>query len=115
MSDLKITIFLIIAVFVIYLPIYLQRQKNWRIADEDLKKIDYEGWKRQLKSNVYINLISRLIWGLVLLSLVAFNLRQVIEYGFSWFTIFVIVLAVSSSAWGILGFRRDLRKFNERK
>ena len=62
MSNLLRAVFILIGFFIIYSPIHLQRRKNWRIADEDLKKTNFEDWKKQMKSNAFINLISRVVW-----------------------------------------------------
>ena len=83
------------------------------MADEDLKRIDYDEWKKQMRSNAYIKLGSRVIWGLFILSGFIFNFREVIALGFDWTTVFVLVLGVSFIVWGILGFRREIRKANE--
>ncbi len=112
MTNLTITIFLIISVLVIYSPIYFQRKKNWRIADEDLKKIDKDEWKKQMKSNAYVNLFSRILWGVILLSLFAFNLQIAISQ-FEWITVFIVLLGALSIIWGIFGFRREINKLKE--
>ena len=103
----------VVSIFVIYSPIYLQRRKNWRIADEDLKRIDYDEWKKQMKSTAYINLISRELWGLILLSGYFINFRKIVEFGFNWITVTITLLGVSFIVWGIIGFRREIRKVDE--
>ena len=110
-----IGIIAIVSIVIIFLPLYLQRRKLWQMADEDLKKIDYDEWKKQLKSNAYTKLISRIIWGLFLLSGFVINFQKIIELGFNWLTTFVFVLGVSFIVWGILGFRSELRKLNKIK
>ena len=52
----------------IYLPVYLQKRKLWRMADEDLKKIDRADWKKQIRANAWIRLINCLLWGVFVLS-----------------------------------------------
>src|SRR5215204_3464128 len=113
MPDTFIAIFVIISIFVIFSPIYLQRRKLWRMADEDLKRIDYDEWKRQIKSNVYIKLFSRLIWGLFLLSGFIINFRKLVELGLNWVTVFVLVLGLAFIVWGIFGFRFEIKKVRE--
>ena len=113
MPDTLIAIFVIISIFVIFSPIYLQRRKLWRMADEDLKRIDYDEWKRQMKSNVSIKLFSRLIWGLFLLSGFIINFRKVVELGLNWVTVFVLVLGLAFIVWGIFGFRFEIKKVRE--
>ncbi len=80
------------------------------MADEDLKKLDYEEWKRQAKSNVFIKMFSRIIWGLVILSSFIFNFQKIVALGFNWLSVFVLVLGISFIVWGILGFRREIKQ-----
>ena len=80
------------------------------MADEDLKKLDYEEWKKQIKSNVYIKMFSRIIWGLFILSGFIFNFQKVVALGFNWLSVFVLVLGTSFIVWGILGFRREMKQ-----
>lgn len=104
-------IFFIISIFVIASPIYFQRRRISRMADEDLKKLNYEAWKRQAKSNVYIKMFSRIIWGvLIVLSGFIFNFQTVASFGFSWWSFVVLVLGISFIVWGILGFRREIKQ-----
>jgi len=115
MPNILISIFLIVSLVIIFSPIYLQRRKLWRMADEDLRRIDYDEWKKQMRSNAYIKLGSRVMWGLFILSGFIFNFQEVIALGFDWTTIFVSVLGVSFVVWGILGFRREIKKVSEIK
>jgi hypothetical protein len=115
MSNSLIFILVGVSVFVIFSPIYFQRRKLWRMADEDLKQIDSDEWKKQLKSNAYGKLISRIIWGLFLLSGFVFNFQKVVAAGFNLPAVFVLVLGVSFIIWGILGFRSEIRKLSEIK
>ena len=85
------------------------------MADEDLKKLNYEEWKRQATSNVYIKMFSRIIWGLVILSGFIFNFQKVAALGFNWLSVFVLVLGLSFIVWGILGFRRELKQVQNLK
>ena len=85
------------------------------MADEDLKKLDYEEWKKQAKSNVYIKMFSRIIWGLVILSGFIFNFQKNIAVGFNWVSVFVLVLGSSFIIWGIFGFRREIKKIQNLK
>ena len=115
MSKELIAVFFIGSFFVICSPIYWQRRRISRMADEDLKKLDYEEWKRQAKSNVYIKMFSRIIWGLVILSGFIFNFQKVAALGFNWLSVFVLVLGLSFIVWGILGFRRELKQVQNLK
>lgn len=69
------------------------------MADEDLKRIDYAEWKKQMKSNAYIKLVSRLIWGLVLLSGFIINFRKIIEVGFSSLSVIILILSLAFIVW----------------
>jgi len=76
MQNQIIAILVFISFTVVFSPIYLLRRKMWLMADDDLKKIDYEDWSKQIKFNAFIKLISRLIWGLFLLSEFIFNFQK---------------------------------------
>lgn len=80
------------------------------MADEDLKRIDYDEWKKQMRSNAHIKLGSRVIWGLFILSGFIFNFREIIAQGFIWATTFVFALGILFIVWGILGFRREIKR-----
>jgi hypothetical protein len=111
MPNTLISIFLIVSIVLVFSPIF--RRKLWRMADDDLKRIDYDEWKKQMRSNAYIKLVSRIIWGLFILSGFILNFQEVVALGFDWMTVFVLVLGISFIVWGILGFRREIRKVNE--
>ena len=115
MPNELIVIFFVISIFVIASPIYFQNRRISRMADEDLKKLDYEEWKKQAKSNVYIKMFSRIIWGLVILSGFIFNFQKNIAVGFNWVSVFVLVLGSSFIIWGIFDFRREIKKFQNLK
>ena len=110
MPNELITILFLVSFFVICSPIYWQRRRISRMADEDLKKLDYAEWKRQAKSNVYIKMFSRIIWGLFILSSLFFNFQKIAALGFNWVSVFVLVLGISFIVWGILGFRREMKQ-----
>ncbi len=110
MPNPLIAVIFVISIFVIYSPIFWQKRRIARMADEDLKKLDYEEWKKQAKSNVYIKMFSRIIWGLVILSGFIFNFQKVVELGFNWLSAFVLVLGISFNVWGIFGFRREIKQ-----
>lgn len=115
MLNQLILIFAVVSIAVIFSPIYLQRRKLWRMADEDLKRIDYDEWKKQMRSNAHIKLGSRVIWGLFVLSGFILRFREVVALGFSWTTVFAFVFGISFIVWGILGFRRETKKLSEIK
>lgn len=115
MSNELIEIIFIVSFFVIYSPIYWQRQRISRMADEDLKKLNNEEWKKQAKSNVYIKMFSRIIWGLFILSGFIFNFQKVAAFEFNWLSVFVLVLGLSFIVWGILGFRREIKQVQNLK
>jgi hypothetical protein len=85
------------------------------MADDDLKKLNYDEWKRQAKFNLYIKMLSRILWGLFVLSGFIFNFQKVVELGFNWTSFFVAALGISFIVWGILGFRRDVKRFEKLK
>ncbi len=85
------------------------------MANEDLKKLDHEEWKRQRKSNIYIKMFSRIIWGLVIFSGFIFRFRQIAELGLNWLSVFVLIVGLSFITWGIIGFRRESKQFENLK
>jgi len=101
-----------VSLIVVFSPIYLLRRKMWGMVDDDLKQIDCDEWKKQIKSNAFIKLGSRVIWGLFLLSGFIINFQKIIALGFNLLTVFVFVLGISFIVWGILGFRWELKKFS---
>ncbi len=115
MSKELYAVLFIVSFFVICSPIYWQRRRISRMADEDLKKLDYEEWKRQAKSNVYIKMFSRIIWGLVILSGFIFNFQKVVALGFNWLSFLILVLGISLIVWGILSFRREIIQVQKMK
>lgn len=110
MSKMLMGIVFIVTIFVIYSPIFWQTRRIARMADEDLKYLDHEEWKRHAKSNVYIKMFSRIIWGLMILSGVIFNFQKVVDRGFDWLSAFVLVLGIAFIVWGIYGFRREMKQ-----
>lgn len=115
MSKELVGILFIVSFFIICSPIYWQRQRVFRMAEEDLKKLDYEEWKKQKKSNVYIKMASRIIWGLVVLSGFIFNFQKVIALGFNWLSVLALVLGISFIVGGILVFRREIKQVENLK
>jgi hypothetical protein len=115
MSKELFAVFFIVSFFVICSPIYWQRRRISRMADEDLKKLDYEEWKKQIKSNVYSKMFGRIIWGLVILSGFIFNFQKVAALGFNWLSILVLILGISFIVWGIWGFRREITQVQNLK
>lgn len=113
MQNQIIAILVFISFIVVFSPIYLLPRKMWQMADDDLKKIDYQDWRKQTKFNAYHKLISRLIWGLFLLSGFIINFQKVVAVGFNWFSVFVLVLGFSFIVWGILGFRIEMKNANK--
>ncbi len=105
-----IAVVFVISFFVIYSPIYWQSRRISRMADEDLKKLNYEEWKKQAIANVYIKMFSRIIWGLFILAGFIFNFQKVVALGLNWLSVFVLVLGLSFIIWGILSFCREIKK-----
>jgi hypothetical protein len=115
MQKVLFAIIFVISFFVIYSPIMWQRRRIARMANEDLKKGDYEEWRRQTKSDIYIKLFSRIIWGLFILSGFIFNFQNVVAMGFNWLRVVVLAFGISFIVWGILGFRREIEMFENLK
>lgn len=113
-EDFYILLF-IISFFVIGSPIYFQNRRIARMADEDLKKINYSEWKTRFKTNIYIKMSSRIIWGLVLLSGFIFNFPKIYALGFRWITLVILVLGLAFIIWGILGFRKEIKQIQDLK
>jgi hypothetical protein len=108
MDIVKSLIFLFVALLVIYSPIYLQRSKISRIADEDLKQIDIGEWKKQQKSNIFVRFTTRVIWGLFLLSGYYFKAQEIISMGLHPATVFVTLCGVGLIIWAFVRFRTEL-------
>ncbi len=83
------------------------------MADEDLKRIDYEEWKKQMRSNTYVKLGSRVIWGLFILSGFFLRFKEIVAQGFNWLAVFVFVFGLSFIGWGIFSFRQEIKKVGE--
>lgn len=115
MSESFAYILFVISIFIIVSPVYLQRRKLWRMADEDLKQVDYEEWKKQIKSNAYIRAGSRVIWGLFLLSAFIINFQEITEAEFDWESLTVFVSGIGFIVWSILGFRLEMKKISKIK
>lgn len=105
-----LSMFLLLGFFVLlFAGNYYYQRKSRRYADEMLKSIPDE-YNRQIKANAYRILVSRLIWGLIFLSGIVWNFQKIIAYGFSWLTVLSIAFGVFFIAWGILGFRWELKR-----
>ena len=105
----------IISLLIIGSPMYLQNRKISRIADEDLKKINYDEWKKQFKSNIYIKMFSRIIWGLFILSGFIFNFSKIYAFGFQWVNVIVLLFGIGFIVWGIIAFRREIKQVQNLK
>jgi len=100
---------------IIYSPIWWQRRRIARMASEDLKNLDHEEWRRQAKSEVYIKMFSRIVWGLFILSGFIFNFQKIVAPGFNWAGVFAAVLGILFIVWGVLGFRRQIKQIENLK
>jgi hypothetical protein len=110
MKTLIPIIFLTLAFLIIYAPIYWQRRKLSRIADEDLRLLNPAEWRKQQRSNVFIRFVNRLFWGLFILSGLIFNFQEIIVIGIKEVTVFVLLLGIGILVWAIYRFRHDLEK-----
>ena len=97
-------------VSIFFLPIYLMRRKMRKMTDDDLKKIDLEDWKKQIKSNAYIKLISRNLWGLFLVGAVIYNGWKVGAGGINLVTVLTFVIGIIFIIWGFLGYQNEMKK-----
>ncbi len=110
MSEELVIFIFIISFIVMGSPLFHQQRRISRMADEDLKKWNYEEWNKQIRRNVYIRMFSRIIWGLFILSGFIFNFSKIYALGFRWINLFVAVLGISFIVWGILGFCREIKR-----
>jgi hypothetical protein len=77
------------------------------MADDDLKKIDSDDWEKQKKFGSYTRLVSRVVWGGVLLIVTLLNFRGYEDWTNRWLIIYP-VSGILLVVWGLLGFRREL-------
>src|SRR4051812_24105555 len=104
------TAFLLMAFFgLLFAGNYYYQRKSRRYADELLKDIPEE-YNKQIKSNAYRILISRIIWGILFLSGIIWNFQKVLDHGFSWLTVLAVTFGVVFIIWGILGFRWEMKR-----
>lgn len=106
----QLTLISVLAIVsIVFLPIYLMRRKMRKMTDDDLKKIDLEDWKKQIKSNAYVKLISRNLWGLFLTGAVIYNCWKV-GGGINLVTVLTFVIGIIFIIWGFLGYRNEMKK-----
>jgi len=91
-----------LVVLIIFSPIYFLRRKTMLMADNDLKKIDAEDWKRQKKFGSYTRLITRVVWGGGLITVAVVNPSD--ANSASWPILYGLI-GVILIIWGLLGFR----------
>lgn len=108
-------IFLIVSILIIASPIYFQNRKISKMVEEDLKKLNYEEWKKHIRTNVYVKMFSRIIWGLIILSGFIFNFSKIYAQGFRWINLIVLLMGLAFIVWGILGFRREIKQIQNLK
>ena len=77
----------------------------------DLKKINVEEWKKQVRAETVAKMFSRVIWGIFLLFAAVFNFLQRFTGGIDAHAYFVFLLGVLFIAWGVFGFRREMKSF----
>ena len=115
MSEEVLILFSIVTLFVIFSPIYFQNRKISRMVEEDLKQLNYEEWKKHIRTNVYIKLFSRIIWGLVIVSGFIFNFSKIYAQGFRWINLIVLLIGLAFIVWGVFGFRREIKQVQNLK
>lgn len=113
MSPFLITILMIGLVLLIYSPIYFQRRRIENYVDEDLKKLDYEAWKQRGQSKIYVKTATRILWGLFIISAAFFNYQRSAAGKFDGAGIIFPVLGIALIGWGVLGFRRETKRFKK--
>jgi steroid 5-alpha reductase family enzyme len=96
-------------VSIVFLPIYLMRRKMRKMTDDDLKKIDLEDWKKQIKSNAYIKLISRNLWGLFLIVAAIYDCWKAAA-GLNLLPVLTFVIGIIFMIWGFLGYQNEMKK-----
>jgi hypothetical protein len=80
-----------------------------RMADDEIKCVDPEEWKRHVKFTRYVKLVSRSLWG-------SFFILWAVRYvvimqgkGFLSFTFITASIGIIFLTWAILGFRADTK------
>ena len=118
MFEVNFGIFLVglTGILLVSLP-FVNRFYQKRADDylDELLKTNPVEYNRQIKGNAFRYLIGGTIWGLLFLSGFILNFRAVIAYGLRWQTIVVFVLGVGCIAWGVWGYKKELRKIIELK
>lgn len=92
---------------------YFQR-KAAHYADEILEG-NVEEFNKQIRGNAVATLTRRSIWGLLFLSGIMMNFRAVREHGFNRWIFVLLILAVSSFIFAILGCKSELKRLKPLK
>ena len=95
------------ALVVIFSPIYFMRRKTLRRADDDLKKIDVDDWKKQKKFGGYVRLITRVATGGALLIVSVLNIVATDRQWMVW-PGFHAIGGLALVIWGLLGYRGEM-------
>lgn len=107
MSDLLKILLLMGLVAAVFSPIYFMRRKQWRLAGEDLKKIDREDWEKQQRFGVLTRLISRSVIGGILLIVSIINIGEYTRGG-GYLPVYLIIAGVLLVSWGLFDFWRNI-------
>jgi hypothetical protein len=103
---------LVLGVIAFFSQAYFWRRKMQRMADNEIKRVDPEEWKRHVKFNRYVKLVSRSLWGSLF---ILWAVRHVIimqSEGFLAFTFITTSIGTIFLTWAILGFRADTKAVN---
>lgn len=87
---------------------FYQRRAR-RFADEILKA-NSSDYNRQIRANAVILLVRRSLWALFVLSVAILNFRLFLSEKLEWWLAGVILLGLGCFAFGIFGYKTELKK-----
>lgn len=88
--------------------IFYQRKAK-QFADDILAENVAE-YNKQIRGNAVILLVRRSLWALFVLSGVILNFRALLDEGFKWLIIGVCLLGIACFAFGIQGYRAEIKR-----
>lgn len=103
----SLTGILFLALFVVN---YYYQRKSQNSVDEMLAAIPEE-YNKQIKANAFKCLISRILWGLVLVSNI-YNIWKV-ESTIVFFKLILALIGLGLVVWGTYGFKSEMRKIKD--
>ena len=93
-----------------FLPIYTMRRKMRRMSEDDLRNIDLEDWKRQIKSNAYVRLITHNLWGAFSISWLIYNYQTIVTKGIDWSMSLIFAIGIIYIISGFVGYQTELKR-----